>query len=318
MLDLLRDADVVVENFRTGVMERLGLSYETIQAHNAKIVYAAIRGFGDPRTGESPYSDWPAFDVVAQAMGGVIGITGTDAAHPLKVGPGVGDLFPATLATVGLLAAVVKARETGLGQFVDVAMYDGVISLCERIVFQYDYTGSAPTPGGNGHPLLSPFGVFPAKDGWVTIAAPREHQWQELCSLMGRADLAHDDRFDSNAKRVQHDALVRKIIDEWSARRTKQEIAETLGGRVPYGPVNTAAEIFADPHVKARGMLLQLEQPGSDTPVQVAGMPIKFTGTPRVESVRAPLTGEHTEAVLAEIGATTAHIAELRSAGAIG
>jgi len=318
MLDLLRDADVVVENFRSGVMERLGLSYETIQEHNAKIVYAAIRGFGDPRTGQSPYCDWPAFDVVAQAMGGIMGITGNDAAHPLKVGPGVGDLFPATLAAVGLLAAVVKARETGLGQFVDVAMYDAVLSLCERIVFQYAYTGSAPTPGGNGHPLFCPFGVFPAKDGWVTIAAPWDHQWQEFCNLMGRAELARDERFNSNTKRVQHDALVRKIVGEWSQQRTLQEIANTLGGRVPYGPVNTAAEIFADPHVKAREMLLQLQQPGSDTPVQVAGTPIKFSGTPRVAAVRAPLTGEHTEAVLAEVGVTTARIAELRSAGAIG
>ncbi|MCW2532843.1 MAG: yfdE, partial [Blastococcus sp.] len=129
LLDLLDDADVLVENFRVGVMDRFGLSYEELHARFPKLVYASIRGFGDPRTGLSPYADWPAFDIIAQAMGGVMGVTGADADHPVKVGPGIGDIFPAVLAAVGLLAALRHADATGQGQFVDVAMYDSVLAL---------------------------------------------------------------------------------------------------------------------------------------------------------------------------------------------
>jgi crotonobetainyl-CoA:carnitine CoA-transferase CaiB-like acyl-CoA transferase len=133
---LAKDADIVVENFRAGVMDRLGLSFESLAVENPRLVYAAIRGFGDPRTGQSPYVDRPAFDVVAQAMGGAMGITGPDAFTPMKIGPGVGDIFPAALSAFGIMAAVFRARQTGHGQFVDIAMYDGILALCERLVYQ--------------------------------------------------------------------------------------------------------------------------------------------------------------------------------------
>lgn len=317
LLGLIDSADVVVENFRAGVMERLGLSYESLQARNPRLVYAAIRGFGDPRTGDSPYSGWPAFDVVAQAMGGIMGITGMDETHPLKVGPGVGDIFPATLAAVGILGALVKAKESGLGQFVDVAMYDGVLSLCERIVFQHDYTGDVPKPVGNGHPLLCPFGVFPAADGWITIAAPRDHQWKHLCELMDMPELAEDPRYSTNSQRVIHEETVRSIVSGWSSVQTIAEISARLGGAIPFGPVNTAADIVADPHVAVREMVVELEHPGVERPVRVAGSPIKFTGTPRKAMTRAPLAGEHTEEILAESGLSEARIAALRDGGAV-
>ena len=142
--NMVRSVDVVVENFRAGVMEGLGLSYESLAEINPKLVYAAIRGFGDPRTGESPYSKWPAYDVIAQAMGGMMSITGPVDGVPTKVGPGVGDLIPATLSAFGILAAVLNANKTGEGQFVDVAMYDSILAFCERIVPQYSYTGEVP------------------------------------------------------------------------------------------------------------------------------------------------------------------------------
>ena len=184
---LVRDADVLVENYRVGVMDRLGLSYESLAKINPKLVYATVRGFGDPRTGKSPYADWPAFDVIAQAMGGIMGITGPDANTPLKIGPGVGDIVPAMLMTIGILSAVRHAEKTGEGQFVDVGMYDAILALCERIVYQHSYDGTVPGPEGNSHPLLCPFGLFPASDGWVSIACPRDHFWKILAENMGRA-----------------------------------------------------------------------------------------------------------------------------------
>lgn len=156
LLDLLADANVLVENFRVGVMDRFARSYEELHARFPKLVYAGIRGFGDLRTGLRPYADWAAFDIIAQAMGGIMGVTGADADHPVKVGPGVGDVFPAVLAAVGILGAVRHAEATGEGQLVDVAMYDSVLSLTERIVYQHSITGQLPIPQGNTHPLLCP------------------------------------------------------------------------------------------------------------------------------------------------------------------
>ncbi|MBO0731786.1 MAG: CoA transferase [Acidimicrobiaceae bacterium] len=291
LLALADTADVLVENFTVGVMDRLGLSYETLAERNPRLVYAAVRGFGDPRTGESPYARWPAFDVVAQAMGGLSGITGPVGGPPVKAGPGIGDLFPAALLAVGVLAAVHHARLTGEGQFLDVAMYDAVLSLCERIVYQHSYTGRVPGPEGNGHPLLCPFDVFATKDGWIAVAAPDDAQWRTLAASIGGDAL--DERYNTNRDRVRHAAEVRQIVGDWLSARTNTEVVALLGGRVPVGPVNDAAAIFADPHVAARRMLASLPQPGAEQPVTVAGQPIKFTRTPAAVERRAPQLGEH-------------------------
>ena len=197
-------ADVVTENFSAGVMERLGLAYETLAGVNPRLVYAAIRGFGDPRTGRSPYVSWPAFDVVAQAMGGFLSVTGTADGTPIKSGPGIGDIFPAALLAVGIVAAVRHAERTGEGQFVDVAMYDAVLSLTERIVYQHSCTGEVPAPQGNSHPLLCPFDIFPTADGWVAIAAPSDRHWELVAELIGRPDMASDERYRTNAARLRH------------------------------------------------------------------------------------------------------------------
>jgi len=317
VLDLVDGASVLVENFRAGVMDRLGLGYETLAARNPKLVYAAIRGFGDERTGKSPYHDWPSFDVVAQSVGGLIGITGFDAAHPTKVGPGVGDIFPAALSAIGLLAALHHAERTGRGQFVDVAMYDGVLALCERIVYQHSYLGVVPGPEGNGHPLLCPFDVFPAADGWVSIAAPHDQFWVSLCHAMGREELGTDSRFATNAARVARQAEVQGIVRAWTTARTRRQILDAIGGRVPCGPVNTAETIFADPHVAARAMLVDVEQPGAGRDVTIVGTPIKMTETPTGDIRRAPLLGEHAADILAGLGYDPSRIADLRRAGVI-
>ena len=301
LLRLVERADVLMENYRVGVMDRFGLSYETLHERNPRLVYTAVRGFGDPRTGASPYREWPSFDVVAQAMGGLMGITGPGPGEPTKVGAGVGDIFPAALAAVGTLAALLHARQTGQGQFVDVAMYDGVLALCERIVYQHSYLGVIPGPEGNGHPLLCPFDAFPARDGWVTIAAPWDHQWRLLCQLIGRPELADDDHYATNEARSRHGGDVRRIVGEWTATRTRNEIVGLLGGLIPAGPVNTIEAIFADPHVAARNMLIELEQPGAARSVTVAGTPIKMTGTPPHPHRRAPLLDEDAQDILRSI-----------------
>jgi crotonobetainyl-CoA:carnitine CoA-transferase CaiB-like acyl-CoA transferase len=318
LLRMVKDADVLLENFRIGVMDRLGIGYEALREVNPRLVYACIRGFGDPRTGESPYAHWPAYDVVAQAMGGLMGITGPDADSPIKVGPGVGDIFPAALTAFGIVSALHHAQRTGEGQFLDVSMYDGILALCERIVYQHAYTGEIPRPQGTTHPLLCPFDNFPAKDGWVTIAAPRDNLWRELCRIVGRPEWAEDPRYATNLARVQNAGEVRAMLTEWCGRRTKKEIMEVLGGFVPAGPINTAEDIFNDPHVKARGMFVSLEHPGSRQQGTFAAPPVKLKGTPTTPPRRAPLLGEHTATVLRSFGYSDDQLAELAAAQVIG
>lgn len=294
LLGLAAEADIVVENFRTGVMERLGLSYETLRERNPRLVYGSIRGFGDPRGGQSPYADWPALDVVAQAMGGMMGITGPNPETPLKIGPGVGDTIPALFLAFGLICALHQARSTGHGQYVDVAMVDSIFAICERIAHQYSYSGAVARPEGNRHPLLSPFGLLPASDGWVTVACPSEGFWRELCERLGLPELLTDERFATNEARVKHNEEVYSILGERTARSTKLELTDLLGGHLPFGPVYSAADIFADPHFRARGMLCEVEHPGVEAPLLLAGSPIKLTGAVVERSRPAPRLGDDT------------------------
>ncbi len=304
---LAKTADVIVENFRAGVMDKLGLGYEALSAENPKLVYAAIRGFGDARTGASPYVDWPAYDVVAQAMGGVVAVTGTEAGEVLKVGPSIGDVFPGTLSAVGILAAVMHARETGRGQFVDVAMYDALVSLADASVYRYSYRGIVTKPTGNSHPQLSPFDIYPTKDGACAIAAPNPLHWDLLCGLIGRPELIDDPRTFSNKDRVEHAAFVKEVVREWTTQHTTAEVVAELGGIVPVGPVNDARALFADEHLRARDMLVAVENPGGERPVVLPGSPIKFSESPAGVYRRPPLLGEHNAEILAELEAIEAN-----------
>lgn len=296
---LLDSADILVENFRVGVMDRMGLGYEALHARYPALVYASIRGFGDPRTGESPYADWPAFDIIAQAMGGIMSITGSDPEHISKVGPGVGDIFPAALSVCGMLAALHEARRTGNGQFVDVAMYDAVLSLSERIVYQHSITGQSPQAQGNTHPILCPYGLSRTADGFLAIATPTDHHWQSLCDIMARPDLQQDSRLQSNNGRLAHASIVYGAVEEWSRELSTAQAMVQLTGVVPCAPVNSAADIATDPHVSARHMIHTVEHPSGNA-LQIAGSPIKFTGHHEKPATRAPLLGEHTQEVLNE------------------
>lgn len=315
---LIPKVDIVVENFRVGVMERLGLGYEDLKVLNPKLVYGTIRGFGDPRTGESPYAHWPAFDVIAQAMGGMMGITGPKGGPPTKIGPGVGDMIPALFLTNGLLAAVLKARQTGQGEFVDVAMMDAIMAICERAIYQSTYFDETPQPEGNAHPLLAPFGNFECSDGWIAIGCAYDHFWVALAEIMGCPEMGSDPRYAASAQRAKNAESCNALVDAWTRHHSKAELASLLGGRVPFGPVNSAPDIIADQHTAARDMLAKVEQPGAGGgTVGIANSPIHFLEAARSARVRAPELGEHSRTALADFGFDAGEIADLFAAGAI-
>jgi crotonobetainyl-CoA:carnitine CoA-transferase CaiB-like acyl-CoA transferase len=313
VMKLCEGADAVVENYRGGVMDRLGLSYEALHERNPKLVYATIRGFGDYRTGKSPYTDFPAYDVISQAMGGIMAITGPDKDTPMKVGPGVGDIVPAITCAFGIVSAIFRAHKTGRGQFVDVGMVDAILAVCERIMHQHSFAQTLPVPEGNHHPLLCPFGMFPAKDGFVTIAAHADTHFPILCRLIGKPEMASDPRFVTVQDRRANQDVIIAAVSDFTRQRTKQELLKYLGGQVPFSPVYNVRDIVADPHFKARDMLPWVPHPGLDHEVQIAGVAVKMTETPGKVRHRAPLLGEHTDQYLQSIGCNAGEIAQLRN-----
>ena len=309
--ELVAGADVLVENYRAGVLDKLGLGYEALKAIKPSLVYTSVRGFGDKVGGVSPYMDWPAFDIVAQAMGGWMGVTGEDADHPVKVGGGAGDTVSGLFAAFGTMAALWHARATGEGQYVDVAMTDSILALSELVVSQYSFRGVSPEPVGNGIPGLAPFGTVKVKDGVIAIAAPHDPQFHLLCKLMGQEEMIQDPRFSSEEKRWEHREALRELIENFTRTKTKLELKDVFGGRVPFSPIYTAADIFADPHFTVREMLPTVEQPGSAQVVAVPGVPVKLSKSPGAVRHRAPLLGEHTREVLQALGIDSARLEQL-------
>ncbi|MBT3428035.1 MAG: CoA transferase [Gammaproteobacteria bacterium] len=295
LLQLCEQADAIVENMRAGVMDDLGLSYETIAERNPAIVYGAVRGYGDPRTGDSPYSSWPCLDVAGQSAGGLVEATGD--LFPVAIA----DIYPGTLMALGMVSAIHRAQQTGEGEFFDVAMYDSMLALLKPNVAAYSLTKQ---PRKSGRKILVPFGLFPTVDGRIAIAAPVERHWQLLCEAMGRPELGKDDRTRNNFKRVENQAFTEEVVASWTATQTKQEILDLIGGSVPCGPANSMAEVFADPHVAARNMIEQYQLPGENPEVALSGNPIKFTKSQTGFYQAPPRLGEHSEEILAEFGIT--------------
>ncbi|MFP6808149.1 MAG: CoA transferase [Pseudomonadales bacterium] len=290
---LCEQADAIVENMRAGVMDQLGVGYDAISARNPKIVYGAVRGYGDPRTGDSPYSSWPCLDVAGQSVGGLVEATGD------LVGIAISDIYPGTLMALGLLAAVHRAQKTGKGQFFDVAMYDAVLTLLKPSIAAYGLTNTERKPGGKS---LVPFGLFPTADGRIAIAAPVERHWGLLCEAMGRPDLVNDERTRTNPKRAKNHEFTEAQIAAWTTTKTKQEILDLIGGKVPCGPANTMKEVFADPHTLIRDMIQEYQYPGENPLGALPGNPIKFKDSPASFHHGPPKHGEHTEEILAEFG----------------
>ena len=300
LLQLVETADGLLENMRAGVLDRLGVGWEVCRARNPQLVYAAVRGFGDPRTGASPRSDWPAYDAVAQAVGGFVASTGEDAQHPMRTGPPIGDYVPGLMAALGLLAAVMHARDTGQGQFVDVAMTDGLMSMSETALMQWSYRGEDLQPTGNSAAGITPFGVYPTSDGHCAVAAPTEAHWRELCAAMDRQDLLADERSATPRSRGRNSDFVDGAVSAWTGGRTTAEVVESLGGKVSVGPVQQPRDWVDDPHVAAREMLVRVDHPHHRPTVQL-NCPIHFSETPAGIYRRPPILDEDGPALRAEL-----------------
>ena len=295
-LKLCDQADAVVENMRAGVMDGLGIGYDVISARNEAIVYACVRGFGDPRTGESPYAEWPCLDAAAQSFGGLV------QANDNLVTPAFADIFPGTLMALGVVSAIHHAKTSGRGQFLDVSMYDAMLGLQKSAVASFGFTGK-PRPAGLQRAMtLYPFDLFPAKDGRVAIAAVQPHHWDLLCAAMDRPDLITDERTATNPARLVNVDFAEEQITAWTSKHTRAEIMTALNGTIPAGPVNDMADIHADPHVVVRKMLEEYQPPGDNPATSLAANPIKFTETPTSLYQPPPLLGEHNDEVLAEFG----------------
>lgn len=312
-LDLVGQADVLVENYRPGVMKKLGLDYPVLHNRCPHLVYAACSGFG--QTG--PYAERPAYDMIVQGMGGIMSITGEMGGSPVRVGVSIGDLGAALFTTVGILAAICHARATGEGQLVDVGMLDCQVALLENAIMRNLVTGEVPRPLGSRHPSIAPFEAFPAADGQVILAVGTK-QWARFCQAINRPDLIEHPLFSTNALRADHVDELREIL----APITRQKpvavwIQEMEAIGVPCGPVNTVEQTVKDPHVQAREMILKTLDPEAG-PVSMAGLPIKLSATPGAIQGPAPRLGEHTETVLAEwLHLQPSAVARLREEGVV-
>ncbi|MFC3958255.1 succinyl-CoA:mesaconate CoA-transferase [Halovivax cerinus] len=307
-LDLVETADVVVENYRAGTMESFDLSYEHLLDRNPELIYASIRGFGDPRTGETDRQGQPAFDIIAQALGGVMEITGEADGTPMKVGPGIGDLFTATLNCIGILGAVHHRDRTGEGQYVDTAMYDSMISMTERAIYLQSYEGEPPTRCGNAHPTLFPYNAFEVEDGYVVVSAFGTNHWRRFCEAIDRPDLAAD--YPTPADRLADRDVLYDELAAWMREHETADVIDRLEGDVPVAPVQNTEDIFSDSHVHDRDMLYEVDQPGTDESVHIAGSAIKMTETNPEPRSRAPLLDEHRDELLAELAAQDRAIRE--------
>jgi crotonobetainyl-CoA:carnitine CoA-transferase CaiB-like acyl-CoA transferase len=294
---LLRTADVVVENFRPGTARRLGIDYETIAQENPRVVYASISGFGQ----SGPYADRPGFDLIAQAMAGLMSVTGEPAGAPVKCGPPVADLAAGLYAVNGILAALLARTESGRGQYLETSLFEAALGLSPWESCEYWATGEPPQPFGSAHRLSAPYQALRTQDGHLVIAALKERQWERLCAVMDRNELLSDPRFESNAARLDHlPDLTAELERTLKTAPTNVWVERFLAAGVPAGPLLNYQQVFADPHTKARAMVKEIEHPVEGV-VRTLGFPVKLHGTPLVVRRPPPLLGEHTEEVLREL-----------------
>ena len=294
---LLAYTDIVVENFRPGTMQKLGLDYDTLKAEHPSLIYAACSGFG--QTG--PYAQQGAYDMIIQGMGGIISITGEPEGPPVRVGTSISDITAALFTTIGVLSALHHRNETGKGQLVDVAMLDSLVAVLENAVVRYFATGEAPKPLGARHPAITPFEAFASADGHVIIALGNDTLWAKFCEHVNRQDLISDARFRTNADRTENHAELFPILSEIMFQRTTDDWIDTLGKiGVPCGPINAMDKVVSHPQVQAREMITRVAHHITGA-VEVPGVPIKLSETPGNVDAPAPSLGEHTTEILRDI-----------------
>jgi len=313
---LVKKVDILVENFRPGVMKRLGFDYETIRKHNPKIVYGSISGFG--QTG--PYSHRPAYDMLAQAMGGTVSITGpVDPEAPaVRVGYSIGDMGAGIFGAMGIQAALYKAEKTGQGQWVDVAMMDSQAAFCENAIVRYCATGEVPQPTGSRHPLAAPFQVFRTKDSSLVLIAANDKLWEAFCKAAGKEEWIGHERYRNRQQRLKHYDEFEKDMNALMQTRTTDEWGRLFDEHnVMWGPVNNIEQVVNDPHIQAREMIVEVEHPQAGKH-RIVSSPMKFSETPIKIEKAGPELGTDTDDVLSSLlGLSAEEIENLRKDGVV-
>lgn len=291
LMELIKEADVIVENFRPGVMEGLGLNYETLKEVNKAIIYCSISGFGQ----YGPLKKRPAYDLVAQAMGGIASITGHPNNPPTRSGASLGDMSAALYAAYGVMVALFHRERTGVGQTIDVAMVDSIFSLLEHNVMRYTSEGTIPERIGSRHPISAPFDVYESKEGYVVIATANDSLFARLCKVMDKEELLEDVRFATDIERGKNESELKVIIEEWLEGYAAEEAVELINNAgVPSSTILNIAEISESDHVKEREMLLELEHPVAGK-TRIPGNPVKLSKTPVQITSPSPALGEHND-----------------------
>jgi CoA:oxalate CoA-transferase len=295
---LLESADILVENYSPGTMHRLSYDWEVLHQRLPSLIMASISGFG--QTG--PYRELPAYDMVVQAMGGVLSLTGEEGGQPTRVGVSIGDLGAGMFGVIGIQAAVIERQRTGLGKHVDVAMLDSQVALLENALVRYQVEGKVPGPIGSRHPSITPFGVFKAKTGYLVLAAGNDRMFPRLCEVLGLDQLKHDSLFISNPARCENHAALKEHIERaLEAHSAEEWLGNLKRAGIPCGPMNDVAAVMRDPQLRARGMLKELALPNGESLV-TAGCPVKFAGDTEAPSTPAPALDQHRQALLQELG----------------
>jgi crotonobetainyl-CoA:carnitine CoA-transferase CaiB-like acyl-CoA transferase len=310
---LIERADVLIENFRPGVLDKLGFGYEAVHTANPRTVYCSVSGFG--QTG--PYRDRPGYDVIAQGESGVMDLTGYPDGPPAKLGASLADIVAGLYACNGICLALLARHKTGSGQHVDVGLLDGMVSTLTYHALIYLTTGRSPKRAGTRHPSIVPYESFEAKDGFVNIAVTNQKQWENFCQVCGFPEIAQDPRFTEMKARLANYGELRPMIERVISKMTRAEVFAAMSEvGIPAGPINSVAEIMEDPHIRAREMVQQLIHPDYG-PLKVLGIPIKLSDTPGVVENAPPKFGEHNREVLAATGYDAAEIARLIKNGTI-
>ena len=311
--ELVRRSDVLVENFRAGTMDKLGLGYEELREENPALVYTAISGFGQ----YGPSSRKPAYDNSGQATGGLWSINGYPDQPPVRVGTIIGDFSASLYAAIGTLAALREADRTGLGQVDDISQQDSVLSLTENAVVRYTVAREVAGPLGNDHPFVRPYGQFACADGYIFFGGYTDKFWAVTCALFGEPETARDPRIDTMEKRFEPEAyetIVKPLLERWFMRHTKAELEEMAGDKVPLSAIKTIDEVVADPHIAAREMIVDV--PIGDQAVRMLGMPIRLSNAEAQPHSAAPALGEHNDSVFRELlGMADSDIAALNARG---
>ena len=311
---LASQADVIVENFRPGVMDRLGLGYEALSALNPRLVFCSISGFG--MTG--PLRDKPSFDIVTQAMAGALSLNGEPGRDPVKLGLPLGDMVGGIWGSVGVLAALHERASTGRGRLVDISLHDGMLGMLGYLSQIYFVSGKDPKPVGSGHPNIAPYGAFPASDGLLIIACLIQGFWARLCETLGCPELVDDPRFATGKDRLANRDELNRLLSERTRTRTVADWCARLSSNdVPHAPIMGVGDALNQPHSIAREMVVSAEHPTAGE-IRMLGRPIKFPGMVQAQLKASPVLGQHTAEVLREqLGLDESMIEQLRRDGVI-